>query len=295
MDPKKAGNLELSEVQEPVLEPGEKAEEERKFYVYVLRRPDKVDPFDETKGQPFYVGKGSNRWKGSHKRSNGHRQEAQKMLHKDCKKGIKLLVIHKLWKQELDFTEEIYTNNLDEKQAFNFERQLIKKYGRIDNGTGILANHTDGGEGMSGATVSKETRQKISKFHKGKKKSPEHCKKLQGKTRSPESCKKMSEYSKNRSPEHIKKISETLRGKEIPLSVRKKMSETLKGRAPWNKGLKLSPEHCRKISEGQKGRKFSDEHRQRIGARHKGKFVSAETRKKLSEAAINYRNTLHKS
>jgi len=53
-------------------------------------------------------------------------------------------------------------SNLTEAQAFEAERKFIKQYGRKDNGTGILHNRSDGGEGPSGAIFSEETKQKIS-------------------------------------------------------------------------------------------------------------------------------------
>jgi hypothetical protein len=52
--------------------------------------------------------------------------------------------------------------NLPEWQAFSYEIWFIYKYGRKDNGTGILQNRTDGGEGQSGNKKSKSDSHKKS-------------------------------------------------------------------------------------------------------------------------------------
>ena len=117
------------------------------FYVYILRRPDKIDPFDKRKACPFYVGK------GREDRIRNHRWEATSFLRNPGRKGYKVAVIHKLWMQDLDFIEEIYVKELTEEQAFEIERFLIEKYGRSDRCTGTLVNLTDGGEGVSGRKI----------------------------------------------------------------------------------------------------------------------------------------------
>jgi hypothetical protein len=57
------------------------------------------------------------------------------------------------------------STNLSEEAAFNLEIEMIKKYGRVDLGNGILRNLTNGGNGFNGAIHpkrSKETNKKIS-------------------------------------------------------------------------------------------------------------------------------------
>ena len=54
----------------------------------------------------------------------------------------------------------IVFDNLTWLDACQKEKELIKKYGRIDLGTGCLVNFTGGGEGALGIKWSKETNQK---------------------------------------------------------------------------------------------------------------------------------------
>lgn len=127
-----------------------------KFYVYQLRI--------ENEEQPFYIGKS---FVGS-KRYVEHYHEA------NCKNSVKYNFfkskkIRKIWKQGLNFVEEVLAVVETEELALILEIELIKKYGRRDNKTGILCNHTDGGEGGYGKVITKETKQKMSKSKMGNK------------------------------------------------------------------------------------------------------------------------------
>lgn len=275
------------------------------FYVYLLRRPDKEDPFESGKACPFYVGKGSNG------RVNKHRKEALALLHKSGRKSLKIGIIHKLWKAGLDFEEDMVLTTQIEEEAFLLERQTIATYGRADLKTGILANLTDGGEGASGVVISEEnrkkrsirnlgntygkgkiksdeTRKKLSNAHKGKIRTEEHSRHISEakkgiSTATEETRKKMSEARKGRifSDETRKKLSEALKGRERSEEHKKNLSKSLKGRIAPNKGG----------TSWLKGKHHSEETRKKIGEGNKGKYVSEETRLKLS-AAFKGRNRI---
>lgn len=111
------------------------------FYVYIYLRED---------GTPYYVGKGKND-RAWIKHSNETKPPKDKS---------RIIVTH---------------DGLTELWALAQERWFIRWYGRKDNGTGILRNKTDGGEGATGCIALKGVpkteihRNNISKSKKGKK------------------------------------------------------------------------------------------------------------------------------
>jgi len=115
------------------------------FYVYAYLRS--KDSATAKAGTPYYIGKGS----------------GQRAYFKN-KRQIK---------PPLDNTLIIILeSNLTEVGSLALERRMINWYGRKDLGTGILANLTDGGDGMSNPSLL--TRQKIALGQLGKKQSKEH-------------------------------------------------------------------------------------------------------------------------
>lgn len=169
------------------------------FYVYVFLRS--MDSVNGLKCSPYYIGKG--RGKRVFEK-HGRTVPAPKD------------------RSYIAFVEE----GLTEAEAFALEIYCIKTYGRVDLGTGILRNRTDGGEGTSGLLVSKETRRKMSELKRG-----------------------------DKHPNW---------GKTISAEARKRMSRAKQGEKHPNWGKTRCPEVCRKISEGQKGRVQSVKTRQQI-------------------------------
>ena len=104
--------------------------------------------------------------------------------------------------------------NLTEQEAFDLETELIAKYGRKNNGTGILRNLTDGGEGRSGFAHYESTKQKIREKRALQITTQETREKMSkarvGQVRSKETREKMAKAATGRkkSPEEIAKIRE---------------------------------------------------------------------------------------
>lgn len=146
---------------------------------------------------PFYIGKGSEERYRLCKHEFGRSHTANK-IKSICVKNVKVYFLYK---------------NLSEEEAFKYEKYYINVFGRKDNGTGILTNHTDGGDGMSGNVRSEETKKKIGDAFRGKKLGP------------------LSE-------EHKRNISESHKGIKHSEETKRKM----RGRIAWNKGIPQTKE-----------------------------------------------------
>lgn len=88
------------------------------------------------KNEPFYIGIGSD--------------EKYERAHTKKKRSI-------FWNRIIQKTEyevQIIVDDLTWEEACNKEKEFIFLYGRVDIGTGILCNMTDGGEGSFGRKVS---------------------------------------------------------------------------------------------------------------------------------------------
>jgi len=103
------------------------------YYVYVHRK--------KTNGDVFYVGEG----KGKRAWVTSSRSD--------------------LWNRVVNkygYYVEVLSKDIQEWYAFELEKELICKYGRIDNKTGILVNMSDGGDGQSGVIFSEDRKRKVS-------------------------------------------------------------------------------------------------------------------------------------
>ena len=120
--------------------------------------------------------------------------------------------------------------------ACQWERFYIKHFGRVDNGSGILRNLTDGGEGAKGAIRTKEQRERYRLASIGRAHSPEAKAKLseakKGKTLSPETKERISQVLTGRtfSDAHRAKIGEANRKRVLSAKTKALIAEKAKGR-----------------------------------------------------------------
>ncbi len=175
-----------------------------RFYTYAYLREDRT---------PYYIGK------GTRDRITYHYHRVGAKPPKD--------------KSRIIFLKQ----NLTEEEAFKHEIYMITVFGRIDLGTGILHNKTNGGEGVCGHIHSEETKKKISDAKKGQTLSAETKKKMsesrKGRVFSEETKLKIKKSKENISEETRKKQSEAKKGK--PFSGTR---ICLKGFKWWNDGEK---------------------------------------------------------
>jgi hypothetical protein len=204
------------------------------YYTYAFLREDKT---------PYYIGKG--------KDNRAYRRRNKGEI-KQPKDKSRILILKQ---------------NLTEEKAFRHEIYMIAVLGRIDLGTGILHNRTNGGEGSSGIMKSEEQKRKQSELMKGRFSGKNH----------PQYGKKginSHNYGKHHSEEQNRNHSEMMKGR-------------FSGENNPNYGKSASEETRRKKSEAMKG-KFEGENHPQYGKRgincpNYGKKRSEETKRKQSE------------
>jgi hypothetical protein len=169
-------------------------------YVYAYLR--------EADQSPYYIGKGS-----------GKRAYTE---HRNVRiPGNKELIV-------------ILKDGLTNDEAHELEIKFINQYGRKNNGTGILHNKTDGGEGTSGATLTEHTRKRMSDASKGVSKSTSHRENIS-----------KALTGRQRSLDHSANISAALKGRVIPAHTRLNMKAAQTG--IQKTVSKIECPHCGKI------------------------------------------------
>lgn len=170
-----------------------------RFYVYAYLRS--KDSETAKASTPYYIGKGQGNRAYYKHRSN--------LTPKD--------------KSNIIFISE----NMSDNDALKLEIELIKHYGRVDNGTGILRNLTNGGDGVSGVLVSSETRKLLSEIGKHREFSILHrqrlsaAAKISSMKRPPQSAETRAKKS-----ESSKKVVRK-RGNDNPLTGRKRPEHSI--------------------------------------------------------------------
>lgn len=123
------------------------------YYTYLL-----IDPVTR---QPFYVGKGTGTRMYWHWRNRNApsvninyliKQKFEELISKNLKPIYEKVIL-----------------NVDERTALQKECELIRHYGRVDIGTGILFNFTDGGQ-AGASSWSPQTRERKSQIELAKQK-----------------------------------------------------------------------------------------------------------------------------
>lgn len=160
-------------------------------------------------GAPFYVGIGSYQRLHTKRRSTYHTNVAKKL---------------KFW-----YREVVECSDFD--SCKELESFLISALGRRDNSTGILVNHTDGGDGVLGRVVSEQERLN----NPAKKTENRAASRL-----------RMTLSNPMKRPSVAKKVSEKLQGRAI-------LRSTLDKLIAANKGRVVSEETKLKISNAQRG------------------------------------------
>lgn len=156
------------------------------------------------KNEPFYIGIGTKQ-KRNH---NSFKSEYRRAFEKNRKESS-------VWNNivsKAEYEIEILLESDDYEFIKQKEIEFIALYGRINLGTGFLANLTDGGDGIINYVRSKELGKKHSEFLIGKKQSKETIEKRaasrKGYIHSKETKTKISESHKGKktSKEHLEKL-----------------------------------------------------------------------------------------
>lgn len=244
------------------------------YYVYIYLDPRKKGSFiygelqklgiiNSFYFQPFYIGKGvGNRIKRG--------LEIKGIKNNTFKKNtIKNICSEKLFPISIKLIE-----NLTSDEACFYEKILIKEIGRVNIGTGILTNLTEGGEGVVGNTLSNESKAKLSKsLKKFYLNNPDSIENIRKRAMGNKNmlCKRHTKETKNI-------ISRKILGRKESVITKEKKSIAFKGRI-------YSKEHNNKISQALTGKKLSQEHINSLSLSHMGHIPS--NAKKVKNIELN--------
>jgi NUMOD3 motif len=232
-----------------------------RFYVYTHAKPD---------GTVFYVGKGNAERIKTIRRKNRHHS-----------------AIVKKYGEENIIVSIVECDNED--QAFALEIQLISAF-RADGL--VLANKTDGGDGLSNPCI--ETRKKMREAKLGKKHSQETVEKrtkaITGLKRSKETCEKQRQRMLNAGPQTAFTEAGRLASIGRVQSEEEKAKRSASMKLAWEKrkGYTHSDEAKEKMRASQQAR--TD-----LGHAWMGRKHTEETRAKMSEKASNRNDEVRKS
>lgn len=188
---------------------------------------------------------------------------------------------NKVWKRIISKTEYeviIIADNLTTDEAKVMEKEKIAEYGRINLGSGLLCNMTQGGDGICGYKFSDEHRRRQSERMMGEKnpwfgKCGEDCNSF-GRKHTDESKRKMSEANKGRvhSEESKKRMSEKMKGRKCSEEVRAGRRERMIGDKNPMFGKAISEEHREKLRIASSGKKHTEEAKRKMGEKRKGEL-----------------------
>lgn len=233
------------------------------FYVYLHCKPD---------GTPFYVGKGHG--KRARKFSSGRNRHHKSVVQKYGADQIGVFI----------FPCE------SEEEALQDERRHIADLRAAGY---VLANVTDGGDGVSGLRHTTTSKEKMAIAKLGKPLSEAHRLALKEASRTMSHSYKVGRRASDETRARMSKAQAGRKKPPITQSHRDSLSRAHLGQVAWNKGLPSPnrgiprpPEVRAKIAAAnaaRAGRSLSAEHKQKLAAARTGKSLSPEHRAKVSK------------
>lgn len=200
------------------------------YYVYAYLRED---------GTPYYIGKGHD-----NRMYDAHFRGCANITPNDRKRIV------------------ILEHNLTNVGALALERRYIRWYGRKDNGTGILRNLTDGGDGTEGIIFTSEHRRKIGEANSKRLKGKTYVDRM-GEEKAIAVCMKKSKSMMGKSHPHSDSTKDALR-----VANKKQFEDPYQRelRRKINKELYKNQDRRKACGNGSRGRKwfFSDEQKKTI-------------------------------